>query len=284
MTDTADWIAGSTLTELPDLEQGSEAWYDQRRGIVTASVVGQLISVGYLGAEGYDCPDCEAEPYEPCRSKVKRAGEYGTIKTHHGARTDVARDGQHLVIEPADNDTSRGLTTLLAAERITGWTDPTYVNDDMFRGKLEEPYAVDAYSEHYAPVTRTGFLRREGAGLTLGFSPDGLVGDDGLIEVKCRRSKKQVTTILSDEVPAENMAQIQAGLIVSGREWGDYVSFTGGMPLYVKRVLPDLRWFDAIVAAVSKFEKTVAEMVASYNARVDGLPMTERIEQEIVII
>ena len=56
-------------------------------------------------------------------------------------------------------------------------------------------------------------------GWKLGYSPDGLVGDDGLIEVKSRRAKKQLQTILSGQVPAENMPQLQAGLLVSGRSW-----------------------------------------------------------------
>jgi hypothetical protein len=80
---------------------------------------------------------------------------------------------------------------------------------------------------------------RDDWGFSLGYSPDGLVGDDGLIEVKCRRQKKHLQTILADEVPPENMAQLQCGLLVSGREWIDYVSYCGGMPMYVKRVYPD---------------------------------------------
>ena len=269
-------IPDSTLHEFPDVEQGSEEWHKQRRGIVTASVVGQLLSVGHVGAEGYDCPDCEARPYTPCLSK--RGG--GTIKTHHSARADVAREEAELLIEVADNDTSRGLTALLAAERITGWTDPTYVSDDMWRGVTDEPYARDAYSEHHAPVTRMGFMVREMNGWKLGLSPDGLVGDDGLIEIKSRRSKKQLTTILSGEVPAENKAQIQCALLVSGRKWCDYVSFTGGMPLWVRRVTPDPLWFEAIIRAVDWFEMTVGQMVAGYSVAVEGLPMTERVVEE----
>jgi hypothetical protein len=275
-----DWLAGSALTEMPDLEQGSDEWHDQRRGIVTASVVGQLITVGYLGAEAYVCPECAAEPGEPCRSKVKRAGEYGTIKTFHAARTEQAllyrNDRGSLVIEPARNDTSRNLTNLLAAERITGWTEPTYVSDDMWRGITDEPLAVDVYAEHYAPVTASGFMVREN-GWKLGYSPDGLVGKDGAVEVKSRRQKNQLTTILAGEIPTANMAQLQCGLLVSGRQWIDYISYSGGMPLWVRRVTPDPRWFDAIVQAVNGFEHTVAEMVATYNTSIEGLPMTERV-------
>ena len=223
-----------TLTVLDDLLQGSEEWHDQRRGIVTASVVGKLIT----------------------------------------ART----------VAVAKNDDSRGLTAMLVAERITGHTDPIYVSDDMLRGHEDEPRAVEVYSEHYAPVTTTGFMVRTEPTWKLGYSPDGLVGDSGLIEVKSRRQKKQLTTILTDEVPVENMAQLQAGLLVSGREWCDYVSYCGGMPMYVKRVYPDQRWHDAILAAVSAFEETAAEMVARYEAATVDLPKTERVVEMDMIL
>jgi hypothetical protein len=223
-----------TLTELPDLIQGSDQWLDQRRGMVTASVVGKLV----------------------------------TAKT----------------IKPANNDESRGLTALLVAERITGWTDPVYVSDAMLRGTEDEPRAVEIYSEHYAPVTTTGFLIREWGICRLGYSPDGLVGDDGLIEVKSRAAKKQLQTILADEVPAENLAQLQAGLLVSGREWIDYLSYSGGMPLFVKRVYPDQQWFEAIVAAVEQFELLAADMVVAYCAATEGMPLTERVvEMEMTL-
>lgn len=223
-----------SLIELPDLIQGTDEWLDQRRGMVTASVVGQLI----------------------------------TPKT----------------IKPCSNDSSRALTAQLVAERITGWTDPTYVNDDMLRGIEDEPRAVDIYSEHYAPVTRVGFVVRDDWGFRIGYSPDGLVGDDGLVEVKSRRPKKHLQTILEDAVPPENMAQLQCGLLVSGRKWIDYVSYCGGMPLYRKRVTPDQCWQDAIVAAVRSFEETAAAMVSAYQQMTAGLPATERvIEQEMVI-
>ena len=233
MTTPADH--GPTLIELPDLEQGSEDWHAQRRGIVTASVVGQLV----------------------------------TTKT----------------LKPASNDVSRGLTRLLVAERITGWTDPMYVSDDMLRGIEDEPRARDKYAEWMdVPVRETGFMIREHNGVMLGYSPDGVVGDDGLIEVKSRRQKKHLETILADEPPGENLAQMQCGLLVSGREWCDYISYCGGMPLWVKRVFPDQRWFDAILAAVDAFEENAAEMIRLYDERTVGLPMTERtVEMEMIL-
>lgn len=222
-----------TLTVHESLIQGSQEWFDQRRGIVTASAVGKLV----------------------------------TPKT----------------IQPADNPESRGMAMLLAAERITGWTDPTFTSDDMWRGIEDEPRARAKYAEHYAPVAEAGFMVEDRWGFRIGYSPDGLVGDDGLIEIKSRRSKVQLATILADQVPAENMAQLQCGLLVSGRKWIDYVSYCGGMPLYVTRVYPIEAWHEAILNAVSAFEEVVANMVRTYNASVEGLHMTERIDLEIRI-
>lgn len=217
-----------SLEVFNELEQGTDEWLAARCGIVTASVVGQLI----------------------------------TPKT----------------IKPATNDYSRGLTTTLAAERITGHVEPIFANAAMERGTLDEPYARDLYSEHYAEAVEVGFMVRDDWGFRLGYSPDGLVGDDGLIEIKSRNQKIQLATILEDAVPLANMAQCQAGLLVSGRDWLDYVSYCGGMPLYVKRVLPDPRWFAAIIEAVSEFEQAADEMVANYFARAADLPKTKRID------
>ena len=223
-----------SLTVFEHLEQRSEKWHEVRRGILTASVIGQLVT--------------------PSTLKV------------------------------AENDASRALTALLAAERITGHTDPTWQSADMFRGVIEEPIARDLYSEHYAPVKECGFILRDlGVGV-LGLSPDGLVGDDGLIEVKSRRQKKQVTTVLSGRVPPENLAQCQAALLVSGRAWLDYLSFSNGMHLWVTRVYPDIKWFEAITAAVAKFEETATRMTSDYLAAVDGFPLAERVDYDLEVV
>lgn len=266
------------ITVYDNLEQGTDEWLEVRRGLVTASVVGQLLSTSTLGAPYYACPECEAPEQEPC------IGKRGPIQTIHRARTDFAREKDVTVVEPAATPESKTLTALLVAQRITGWIDPTFISDDMMRGIDDEPIARAKYAEHYAPVTECGFMTEDRWGFRIGYSPDGLVGDDGLIEIKSRRSKSQLATILADQVPAANMAQLQCGLLVSGRQWCDYVSFCGGMPLWVKRVHRDAQWLDAIVRAVEAFENTAADMVATYELRVAGLPTTERrVELEISI-
>lgn len=217
-----------TLHIYEDLDQGTPEWLNARCGILTASVIGQLI----------------------------------TTKT----------------LKPANNDTSRSLTMTLAAERITGYVEPMRETDDMRRGTLDEPFAREAYAEHYAPVDELGFMIREFDGCRIGFSPDGLVGDDGLIEIKSRKQKVQLKTVLADEVPAENMAQIQTGLLVSGRDYCDYVSYSGGMKLYVKRVWPDAGWHDAILEAARAFETAATQMIDTYLTRTADAPDTERID------
>jgi hypothetical protein len=177
---------------------------------------------------------------------------------------------------PANNDTARALTMHLVAERITGHVEPTFSTIDMERGHWDEPVARDLYSEHYAPVREVGFMRDMFEHAPMGYSPDGLVGDDGLIEIKSRRQKKQLATILADEVPAENVAQCQAGLLVSGRSWLDFVSYCAGMPLYVKRVTPDPRWQVAIIDALTAFEESALAMTSLFAERTRHSPATER--------
>lgn len=211
-----------------DLPQGSSEWKQARAGIVTASVVGKLI----------------------------------TAKT----------------MQPALNDTARLLTRQLVAERITGIVEDTPTSSAMLRGTLDEPYARDIYAEHYAPVTEVGFQVRELPGVRIGFSPDGLVGDDGIIEIKSRQQKHQLETIFSGQVPGQYMAQIQCGLLVSGREWCDFVSYSGGLPLFVKRVKPDDAWQQAVVDAAATFEDHAERMIAVFHDLSAGMPPTEYID------
>ena len=216
-----------SLTVYPQIEQRSDAWYDQRRGMVTASAVGQLLT--------------------------------GTLRV-------------------ADNDSSRGLTAMLVAERISGWTEDTWMSADMRRGVEHEPYAVEAYEQRTGSKVETcGFMALEGDGWTLGYSPDGLVDDDGLIEIKCPRAKTHLQTVIRDAVPDYYMAQCQAGLLVSGRQWIDWVSFVGGLPLFIKRVTPVRIWQDALVEAVKAFELNAELLTSNYRLATQGQPPTDRV-------
>lgn len=216
------------LTVYEDLEQGTDEWLAARCGIVTASVVGQLITTK-------------------------------TLKT-------------------AQNDTARGLVSTLVAERVTGHVEETYPNRDMQRGTLSEPYAREVYEQHHAAVAEVGFMVRDDWGFKIGFSPDGLVGEDGLIEIKSPRQKTHLNTLLTDQVPIHYMAQCQAGMLVSGREWVDFISYQPGMPFFVRRVTPDPKWRQAILSAVQGFENDAVALMERYENATRGMPVTSRID------
>ena len=179
----------------------------------------------------------------------------------------------------ATNQTAREYIAELAAERITGHVEDVYVSRDMELGTLNEPYARDGYAEYKGvQVDEVGFMVREYDGYKLGFSPDGLVSDEGLIEIKSRKPRIQINTILRDGVPNGNMAQIQMGLLVSGRKWCDYVSYSGGLPLWICRVLPDQHWQKNILEAVEQAEKAIQDLVQQFEVATYGLPIMERID------
>ena len=190
------------ITVYKNLEQGSDEWLQARCGIVTASIVGKLL-------------------------------------TPTG--------------KPASNEAARTLRARLIAERYTGHSEHTPQTFDMWRGSMDEPLARDLYAKHYAPVTEVGFMTRRDGDAVGGYSPDGLVGDDGLIEIKSKKPHLHMSTLLTGEVPTQHMAQLQMGLWVSGRDWIDYVQFSGGMPLFVTRVYPDIAWQDAIEGVLTDF-------------------------------
>ncbi len=172
-------------------------------------------------------------------------------------------------LKPASNDKERAHLFELLGQRITRHTEPRYISDDMLRGQDDEIDARIRYAEHFAPVTECGFVTNDDHGFVIGYSPDGLVDDDGLIECKSRRHKFQVETILADRVPEEYMLQIQTGLLVTGREWLDFVSYCAGLPMFVKRVFPDARYQDAIIAAATDFERRLQEAQQKYAAWLD---------------
>lgn len=196
-----------------------------------------------------------------------------------------------LVITPtlkvADNDKTRAHLWELLFQRLTGFVEPQYVSDAMLRGQEDEIYARAAYDEHFAKTTETGFITNDKWGFTIGYSPDGLVGDDGLIECKSRAGKYQVQTIAENEVPAEYMTQLQTGLLVSERKWVDFISYSGGLPVFVKRVEADPMIQGAILAAAQNFELKLAEREREYRVSLAAQPKiipTERREAMEIIL
>lgn len=95
-----------------------------------------------------------------------------------------------------------------------------------------------------------------------GYSPDSLVGDSGLTEIKSKLPKFQVAVILGGEVPKEHVAQCQGGLWVAQREWIDFVSYWPGMPLFVKRMYRDEKYISNIAERVERFYDLLNERMS----------------------
>ncbi len=193
-----------------------------------------------------------------------------------------------LIITPkrlqyADNEKEKSHLYELAAQRVNEYVEPTYIGDDMLRGMDDESHARETYHEKYSPVDLCGFITNDDSGFTLGYSPDGLVGDDGQIECKSRRQKYQMETIATDTVPDEYIIQIQTGLLVSGRKWCDFISYCGGMPMFVKRVYPDEKMQAAIQAAAEIFHKKMDNIIKVYAEKIVGLIPTQRIPKDIIL-
>ena len=197
-----------------------------------------------------------------------------------------------LIVTPsfktASNEKERSHLYELLAQRITRYVEPSYVGDDMLRGWQDEIDARNLYSEKYAPIQEVGFVTNDKWGFTIGCSPDGLVGEDGVVEFKSRRQKFQIETIINapgDIIPIDYILQVQTALLVTERDWLDFGSFSGGLPMVMVRVLPDRQVQDAIVDAATRFEDRLADKMADYQDAIKAglrlIPTKRRVETEM---
>jgi hypothetical protein len=140
----------------------------------------------------------------------------------------------------------------LLAERLSGQVAPHWTNEHTARGHEDEPKARDAYQfESGAEVNQVGFIIDDEIGA--GFSPDGLVGSDGIIEIKSKLGHLHLDVMLNDCVPREHMMQCQGGLLVTGRKWCDFISYSDGLPLFIKRTMRDEEMISEMREAIRNF-------------------------------
>lgn len=199
----------------------------------------------------------------------------------------------HLIVtptlKPARNDKERSHLYELLAQRITGYVEPCYISDAMLRGMNDELSAVALYEQTYAPVERVGFITNDRWGFTIGYSPDALVGGDGLVECKSRAQKHQIRTLVErvavNDIDPDFMIQVQTGLLVSEREWCDLISYCAGLPMATVRVYPDEAIQAAIVQAAADFELRLKGARANFDAVLASparlIPTERKIEQEM---
>lgn len=154
----------------------------------------------------------------------------------------------------------------LIAERLTGVPAEGYSNAAMQWGTETEPQAIDAYQFHMnAEVSPVGFVLHPEI-LDCGASPDGLVGPDGLVEIKCPNTATHLDTLIKQNIPAKYIKQMQWQMVCTGRQWCDFASFDPRLPehlrLWVKRVPRDDAMIEDMETHVRDFLSEMQEMMA----------------------
>ena len=144
----------------------------------------------------------------------------------------------------------------LVAEQLTGNSAESYTNASMQWGTEHESEARRAYSlETDVTVEEIGFARHPR--LKSGASPDGLVGDDGVLEIKCPNTHTHIGTLLAEKVPKKYITQMQWQMVCTERSWCDFVSYDPRLPLemqlFIKRIARDDDYISTLEDEVEKF-------------------------------
>lgn len=156
----------------------------------------------------------------------------------------------------------------LVAERLTGKVEESFANAAMKWGTECEPLARASYeAEMGVMVDEVGMLEHPAIAMT-GASPDGLVGSDGMVEIKCPNTATHIATMLSGKADPQYMSQMQWQMVCANRAWCDFVSFDPRMPadmqLFIVRVPRD----DVLIA---EYEKEVISFLGEVDATVSKL-------------
>lgn len=153
----------------------------------------------------------------------------------------------------------------LVAERLTNQVPESFSNSAMEWGIEQEQFACMAYElKTNTLVDKTGFWLHPTI-KWVGVSPDRLVGENGLLEVKCPNTTTHLDYMFADKVPSEYVKQVQCQLWVTGREWCDFISFDPRLPqrnqLFIKRVQRDEKLIKEMEAEIVKFLEEVKTLI-----------------------
>jgi hypothetical protein len=204
-----------------------------------------------MSLEIFNCDQGTPEWFA-CRMGIPTASEFATVLMQGKKKG-----------EPSA--TRRKYMLTLIGERLTGQPADSYSNRHMERGKELEPEArrMYAFAADVEPQ-QIGFIRRDDK---VGCSPDSLIGDRGMLEIKTRLPHLQIELLLDGNVPSEHEAQLQGQLWVAEREWVDFVSYWPGLDLFVKRVYRDETKIKSIELGVEMFLSEMLEVMAKLEAR-----------------
>lgn len=159
----------------------------------------------------------------------------------------------------------------LVAQRLTGNVEESFTSAAMEHGTLTEPLARVAYElKNNTNVDQIAFVDHPSI-KWFGCSPDGLVGSDGLIEIKCPKTTTHLDWIDSNKAPSKHIPQMMAQMSCTGRQWCDFVSYDPRLPedlqLFVVRVNRDQEYIDSMEAEVKKFLNEVEETINKLKER-----------------
>jgi putative phage-type endonuclease len=168
------------------------------------------------------------------------------------------------ILAGKDTQARKGYITQLVTERLTGASQDFFTNADMQRGIEVEPVARAAYQASNELVDEVGFIKHPTI-LWFGASPDGLVGSDGLVEIKCPRSTTHLDYIQAKKPPQKYIPQMLAQLSCTGRKWVDFVSFDNRFPehlqLFVVRFQPSAEELEQFESKVKAFLSEVNNLM-----------------------
>ena len=164
----------------------------------------------------------------------------------------------------------KGYIAQLVCELLTGEPVETYVNADMEWGTLYEPEARSVYEAiNDVQVKQVGFIKHDS--LQAGASPDGLVGTDGLIEIKCPKTVTQIDTLIGNKAPKKHLPQMQGQMWITNRKWCDFVSYDPRLDpknaYFCVRVERDDEYIANLEKEVTAFLIEVDELVTKLKAR-----------------
>lgn len=205
----------------PEIEQGTEEWFQIKCGRITAS----RFFITMMRGRKKDEPSATRRTY-----MLELAGEIITGKPAKGFQGNYATD----------------------------------------RGHEHEPEAIALYSlKKNTEVKAVGFISGVDG---VGYSPDGLIGENGLLECKSKEPKFHLELLLCEsdttlqKLLKPHMAQCQGGLWVSEREWIDFVSYWPGLPLFVKRIYRDEEYIKNLESEVYRFRDELNEITEKIKA------------------
>lgn len=162
------------------------------------------------------------------------------------------------VLAKGEGKTRGAYLRKLAGEILTGEPAENYTNGAMDRGRAMEAEARDCYAfMQDAEPELVGFIRNG----DVGCSPDSLIGESGMLEIKTAAPHVLIELLRKDQFPPEHRAQCQGALWVAEREWIDIAIYWPRLPLFVKRATRDEQYIAELASAVAAFNAELAETV-----------------------